>query len=178
MKNLLVTVALALLMCCSAFAKKTADVKVTFDKFKNKTHVSVSIDRANDGKITINGEDARVLVRRFEVVAALTCEGQTDKCTPTSMELLFVGATSDWSLKTSHIDFLIDGKPESIPADWDGQVLSGDDLREYIDSNPDNEFIVRLANAKRVDVKIGSFDFTLSEDTLAALRLLAGHITD
>lgn len=168
-----------LLVVGSAFAERSPKpAQVSFDKFKNVTRVSTdTLDRANAGKVTYDGgKDAHVIVRSVGLGASLACEGQVTKCTPKVIELLFIGNTADWSMKCDHINLLIDGKPETIKADWDGQVLSGDDLREYIDTNPTPELLVELANAKTVDVQIGLFDFTLSDTAIAVLKDLATHI--
>jgi len=111
------------------------------------------------------------------MIVGFTCEGQVDGCTPKAVELLFMGYTSDWEMKDGHgVNLLIDGKPETAgTADWDGQVLEADNLVEYNDTNISLELLKKLAAAKKVDVQIGLFEFSLTDANLAAIRDIAGH---
>ncbi len=181
MKRTIATIALALLMCCSAFARnKPAEVRhadVKFDKFKNITNITTDTVTANAGHVMLgNSMDAHNLIRQVDMIAAISCAGQVTHCVPIAVEFLLVGQTVNWCMRAKSISLLIDGQSESVPATWDGQVLSGSDLREYISANPTAELLVKLANAKTVDVQIGQFEFSLNDASRVALIDLLTHV--
>lgn len=153
-----------------------AQTKTSFDKFKNKTRFSTEETRTS--KVTYDGgKDASVLIHRMGMVVAFTCEGQVAACKPSEVELLFIGYTSDWTMgRNAEVNFLIDGKPESGGnADWDGQVLGADNLREYNDVTISPELLVKFAEARAVDVQIGLFEFSLTDANLDSIKDIATH---
>jgi PEGA domain len=153
-----------------------AQTKTSFDKFKNKTHFMTEETRTS--KVTYDGgKDASILIHHIGMVVAFSCDGQVDSCKPSAVELLFIGYTSDWTMKgNNEINFLIDGKAHSAgKADWDGQVLNADALVEYNDATINPELLAELVEAKRVDVQIGLFEFSLTDANLASIRDIATH---
>lgn len=167
--------AIALLVLLSS-AMSQAQTKVTFDKFKNTTHFMTEETQAS--KVTLSGgKDASMLIHHMGMVIGFLCAEQVKKCEPAGVALLFVGHTSSWRMHGSNeVSLLIDGKPASAgKASWNGQVLKGDDLREYNEATVSPELLDKLAGAKTVDVQIGVFEFSLTDANLAAIRDIASH---
>jgi hypothetical protein len=153
-----------------------AQTKTSFDKFKHKTRFMTEETQAS--KVTFDGgKDASILIHRMGVVVGFTCDGQVESCKPSQVELLFIGHTSDWEMKgNNEVNLLIDGRADSAgKADWDGQVLSADDLVEYNDVSISPELLAGLAEAKAVDIQIGLFEFSLSDANLVSIRDVATH---
>ena len=168
--------AIGLLFALLAPVVSVAQTKATFDKFKNTTRLMTA--ETGTSKVTYDGgKDASLLVQRMGVVVGFSCPGQVDDCKPSEVELLFIGYTSDWTMKGQHtLNLLIDGKPTSAgKVDWDGQVLEAEKLVEYNDITISPELLVKLAGAKTVDVQIGVFEFSLTDANLASIRDIATH---
>jgi len=154
----------------------TAQAKVVFDKFKNVTHIST--EQTQTGDVTYNGgKDASRMIRSMEMIVAFRCPGQAQRCKPSIIEVLFTAYTSDWTMNgNNQAIFLIDGKPSStIRSEWDGQVIEADSFVEFNDLNVGPALFRRLAGAKSIDVQIGSFEFSLTDANLAALRDIGKH---
>ncbi len=159
-----------------ASAISLAQTKTTFDKFKNTTHFQARETQAS--KVTYDGgKDASLLIHRMGMVIGFTCEGQVDNCKPAGVELLFVGYTSDWAMNGKHVvNLLVDGRPVTAgKSDWDGQVLGAENLVEYNDMTISLDLLTKLAGAKTVDVQIGLFEFSLTDDNLASIRDVASR---
>jgi hypothetical protein len=154
-----------------------AQTAKTFDKFKHKTTFSTKATKAGAVSLS-NGTDASILIHSMGVVVAFGCDGQAEGCDPQAIELLFIASTSDWRMNgQNEVNLLIDGKPDSAgKASWDGQVLDAEDLREYLDTNIGPKLLVKLANAKTVDVQIGVFQFSLTPSNIAAFKDIATHL--
>lgn len=168
-----ITAALAFLFMSSI---SPAQTKTSFDKFKNTTHFMTQETDAS--KVTYDGgKDASILIHSLGVVLGFTCVGHVDACKPSEVELLFIGHTSEWTMKgNAQVTLLIDGKPQTAgKADWDGQVLDADDLVEYNDLSISPKLLDDLAEAKAVDVQVGLFEFSLTEANLASIRDIATH---
>jgi len=158
------------------FTVSSAQTKKTFDKFKNITNFMTA--ESETSKVTFDGgKDASPLIRRMGMVIGFTCDGQVDSCAPNMVELLFIGYTSDWTMKGGNtVTLLIDGKPVTAgKAGWDGQVLDADDLVEYNDVTIGPELLKKMASAKAVDVQLGLFEFSLTDANLASIREIASH---
>jgi hypothetical protein len=141
------------LLVLLALLPSLAQTKTTFDRFKNVTHFMTTETAAS--KVTFDGgKDASFLIHRMGMVAGFSCEGQVEICKPARIDLLFVAHTSNWTMKGGKtINLLIDGKPDTAgKAGWDGQVLGADDLVEYNDTNIRPDLLIKLAEAKTVDV--------------------------
>lgn len=153
-----------------------AQTKVTFDKFKNLTHISTEETQA--GNVTFDdGKDASLLISRTGMVVAFRCPGRAQVCKPSIVELLFIGYTSDWVMNGNlRVILLIDGK--AVPAgraEWDGEVIEADSLMEDNDLNISLALLKRMAAAKSIDVQIGEFEFSLTGANLAAIKDIASH---
>lgn len=153
-----------------------AQTKTSFDKFKNVTRFMTQ--QTDASKVTYDGgKDASILIHRMGVVLGFTCEGHVDTCKPSDVELIFIGHTSDWTMKgNAEVNLIIDGKPQTAgKADWDGQVLEADDLVEYNDLTISPKLLDDLAEAKAADVQVGLFEFSLTEANLTSIRDIATH---
>jgi len=146
-----------------------SNLKIRYDKFKDVTYVST-----ND--LMIDGVDSVANKRppQLTMVLSYFCHGNTQNCSPRTMGLVFVGKTSFWEYKSTHdLVFILDGKRMSVPRpDWEGKVMSADDLREYMDCQISPESIRRLAAASDVEGELGFTAFKLNQDHLSALRTL------
>jgi hypothetical protein len=153
-----------------------AQTKTVFDKFKNLTHIST--EETQTGNVTYGGgKDASLMIPRMGMIVGFRCPGQAQHCKPSIIEVLFTAYTSDWTMNgNNHAIFLIDGKPLSAGhAEWDGQVIDVDSLMEFNDLNIGPVLFRRLAGAKSIDVQIGSFEFSLTDANLAAIKDIASH---
>jgi len=172
MKNILI-----LVISCVALAH--GQTMANFDKFKNITDVSTKETYAGTVRL-YNGKPASLLVTRMGMIVGFPCQGQVTGCTKSgnSIELLFVGYTSDWSFhRDCDVELLIDGRPASAgKADWDGTVRGSDDLVEYMDTHISPELLRAMSQAKAVEVQLGGFNFSLTGKNLAALRDVATHL--
>jgi hypothetical protein len=166
-----------LLFILLASVASQAQTKVQFDKFKNVTRFA-SEETASSSVTYDGGKDVSILVHSMSTVVAFHCEGQVDRCQPATIELLFIAHTSDWQMHgKNEVTLLIDGKPVIAgKADWDGQVLEAENLVEYNDTNISPGLLVKLAGAKKVDVQIGVFEFSLTDKNFVAIRDIATHL--
>ena len=141
------------------------DLKIRYDKFKDVTYVST-----NDLMIAGVDSVANKRPQQLTMVLSYFCHGNTQNCSPRTMELVFVGKTSFWEYKSTHdLVFILDGRRMFVPRpDWEGKVMSADDLREYMDCQISTEAIRRLAAAREVEGELGFTAFKLNQDHLSA----------
>ena len=150
-----------------------ADLDVRYDKFKDMTFIATK-------DLKILGLDTVSPKRRNQLTlnVSYSCRGNTQNCYPQAMEVLFSAKTSFWQYMNTHgLIFIIDGKRMAVPkATWDGKVMAADDLREFVDCQMSAESILRMAAAREVEGQLGFTNFTVSQENLAALRLLVKGI--
>lgn len=176
MKRAAIALLFLIASAISTAQTETDQTKIIFDKFKNLTHLTTLETTARN--VTYDGgKDASNLVRRMGMIVHFNCPGRAQSCKPAIVELLFVGYTSDWIMNgNNRAIFLIDGKAASGGhVDWDGHVIEADSLLEDNDLNISLPLLKRLAGAKSVDVQIGEFEFSLSDENLAAIKDIASH---
>lgn len=148
------------------------NVKSSYDKFKDLTNVETE-------KYSIGwAKNYRILVPEMEMVAVMQCPGKRAVCGPRNVGLIFIAHTSDWQMSrhTQGI-LLIDGQRAPLgAASYDGQVLSVDDLREYISFNIKPSLVKQLARAKKVELQLGNYEFDIPYDNLGVFEELGRHL--
>jgi hypothetical protein len=159
-----------------------AQTTTQFDKFKNQTFVKTKQTQAGNVAYTEGNGKPQVSIG---VAVGFICDGQVDGCKPTgrNIELMFLADSAGMRFdKLRDVILLIDGKAHSLgKASWDYVSRTdidadGDIVDESLDSSIDMNLLTALAKAKVVEVQIGIYQFTLSDDNLAAFRDIATHL--
>lgn len=176
---------LALLCTLGSAMAQQNEVSTNYDRFTDQTRISAPSKPIEITGLLAHGVDLSRLVHNMDISSNFTCPGKATACHPATVELVFTASTSRLEFPGSYGRLLIDGKAIDLGrGDWDGQIVSGDDLRERIAFNISPALLVRIGKAKHVDVQIGVFEFSLytnpvewySPDNIGVLRELAQHI--
>ena len=145
-------------------ARKADPVKVTYDKFEDRSRLQVEIRPAKVALPDGSSELARVpLNARFE------CPGQNTKCSPMQVLLSHNGGAGLAACDSMSVIFVADG--ERIQAGecrWLGGPL-------IVFQMPTAAFMA-VSKASRVEAKIGLYVWSFDGDGLDAIRALAAHI--
>lgn len=136
------------------------DIKRRDDKFTKKA--SLSLHAAVDGEIWLD---------LFSVGESV------DPVAPETVIFGFTSRTISWRfLKFHDLKLLIDGSLMDLGnAKHAGDVLSGG-VRESMDLHIDVSVLSKIANAKKIEVQLGTAEFALADEHLEAMRDFASRL--
>jgi hypothetical protein len=147
--------------------KHKARIEVKYDRFEDETHVKL--------------EPTRVLGGFYEDVkmgASFFYKGQKVSA-PDYFYILFVTNTKEWRfLRDSQRELtaLADGERLALGTlDRDSHVRESGRVSEIMVKEIPYETFLKIVNAKKVEMKLGSYEFELKEELLEALRDLASR---
>lgn len=162
MKNILTITFLTLLLLVPSYAQTTADknIEIKYDKFKDRTTVSL--------KLTITEK-----LPIEELLFALTnsFEGKKQTSMPSDISGFFLSVTKEKQYSISH-SWIVLADDERIKL-GDGMYQGeANDSRaaEVIIYSISSENLKKIANAKKVEMQLGSKEFTLTELQLASFK--------
>ena len=139
-----------------------------YDKFKNKTIVSLSLD--------LKPSKIRYSSNKLAFNSFFFYLGEKVK-TPSFVMIAFQSTTDDWEYLRSHeLTFLIDDKPLEIGTlKHKGSVGKGYVIEFLSKLIPLSHFLM-IVNSKKVDGKLFTTEFRFTEEQLEALRDYASRM--
>jgi hypothetical protein len=147
--------------------KHKAKIESKYDRFKDQTQVQLETKRVMGGFL----ED-------IKMGASFFYKGQ--KAMPEDIILVFRSSTQDWRfLRETDRELIALADGERLPLgtlDRDSQVLSGGRVIEVMATDVPYEAFMTIVNAKKVEMKLGRYQFELKEEHLEALRDLASRM--
>ena len=167
---LLIAAVFPLCWLLSARASDLGVIDVRYDKFDDITKVSTVESKISDAL----GRRQENQDLRFKV--AYECTGETTHCRPERVEFRFLSQSVGEYSGSDQLIFIVDGKRIRSGVRWKGEY-GRSVLVEYITATLNLEEFLTLANAKKVEAKLGGTTFTFSDDNFRALRGLAGEIS-
>ncbi len=144
-----------------------AKIESKYDRFEDETHVRLESKRVLGGFM----EDVKMGASFFYKGQKLS--------TPEYFIILFVSDTKGWRFLDEaqrELVALADGQRISIGTlDRDSKVRSGGWVSEIMVKEVPYETFLKIVNAKKVEMKLGRYEFELKEEHLEALRDLASR---
>lgn len=173
MKNvpgLAIVAGLALSALCHAQSSPSS-VHATYDKFEDRTEVSTSESGLDDaiGRKKIE-QDLHLQARYF-------CAGNTSRCRPMIVELLFVSHSNFEHIQSIDLVLLYNGgRVRASKPKWShGEDDTGHPIEHITFVILAGDFL-KLALAESVEGKLGDTTFTLSQESLSGMRALANEM--
>lgn len=146
-------------------------VERDYDRFQRLTTFSLETDLP-EAKACDDSRISSAALRTIHV-----CKGDVQSCQAIYIALTFRFITSEWTFQDARITLLVDGARVPLPsAKWDGAVLSAGSLRESIGPIVPATTFRKMANAKLIEVQIGSCEFAMNAGTVASFRAISKKI--
>jgi len=146
-------------------------VDATYDKFEDRTEVSTSesgVDDAIARKKTT--QDLHLRARYF-------CTGDTSRCRPNTVELLFVSHSKFEHIQSTALVLLYNGRRvRASKPHWSGGDDGAGHPVEHITFTIPAEDFLRLALAENVEGKLGETTFKLSNKNLSGIHALGNEM--
>ena len=172
MKGLFLLFTAIVSLCCllSARPSDLRIVDVRYDRFDDITTVS-TVESEISNALGLKQENRNL---RFQV--AYECTGETTHCRPGSIEFRFLSQSVGEYTGSDQLIFIVGGKRIRSDVRWRGEY-ERPVLVEHITATVSLEEFLLLADAEKVEARLGATTFTFSDENFRALRALAGEFS-
>ena len=146
-------------------------VEREYDRFQSSTTFSVNTElpEAKDC------DNSAIHTAELQVIHA--CSGDVQSCPAAAVGISFHFLTSRWTFQGDGITLLIDGTPVPLTsAKWKGRVISARSLSENFVPLVPIAIFRKMAQAKVIEVQIGSCEFAMNGSTLASFQAISKMI--
>jgi hypothetical protein len=143
---------------------------VHYDRFDDKTKVSTVPSKVG------NALGAKQEKQELHLQATYECTGDTSRCRPGNIELRFLSRSVGEYTGSNQLSFIADGKRIQRSVKWTGEYEQKV-LTEHVTATIKFEELLILANAEKVEGRLGGTTFTFSDDNFAAIRAVACEIS-
>ena len=182
-----IVLALAAILACVSLAQ-TQGLKTEYDKFEDVTTANTDNIRIKKLERNERKDGKLVLVHpempfwEVSMMAMYKFKGQVKPATPGPFVLGFVTKSDEWVFKgDADLYAIVDGERLKVARMSRGgevkRFLNTVDVQETLISYIPAATFLKIANAKKVEMRLGKFEFELTEDQLKALRGLAEYAT-
>jgi len=172
MKSPIILCLVAVLQLSNLFAAQSprSMVNVSYDKFEDLSEVSTNSSKVNNA---IGRKQKR---QNLRLQVLYVCTGDTSHCRPDEVQLMFASYSVADHTRSHHLILVADGKRIRAQSKWTAEYGGTRMPLEHITASIKVEDFLNLAGADKVEGKLGETTFTLSDDSLAAIRALAGEM--
>lgn len=171
MKQLLIVITFILLGCSGTGLITGAKVNQSYDKFEDaytvETTETMMINKFDTAVPTVTAQASR------------TCPGET-KCSEGEIVLLLnSNSSTGWKfLNNQDYTLIIDGERIDFgELHRLGEPIYGNSVMELMTTELDYDTFQKLANAEKVEGKLGGFEFEWSYDRRIVFRMLIEELT-
>jgi hypothetical protein len=174
MKNILIITLLIFLLSVSSIAQspKPGEPETKYDKFKDKTTVTVVIQLSKT--LIIGG----VLIEDLSLTLATSFNGRKPPSEPKDITSFFLSVNTRKRYSFSH-SWIILADEERVKlgdGEYEG-TASGAKVAELIFYSMSRENLKKVANAKKIEMQLGDTAFTLTESQVKNLKDFYKEIT-
>jgi hypothetical protein len=179
--------ALAAILACVSLAQAQS-LTTKYDRFEDVTTASTENIRIKvlernerrDGKLVLVHPDMPFW--EVNMMAMYKFKGEQKPATPGPFVLGFVTKSDEWVFKgDADLYAIVDGQRLKVARMSRGgevkRFLNTVDVQETLISYIPAETFLKIANAKKVEMRLGTFEFEVTEDQLKALHGLAEYAT-
>ena len=146
-------------------------VEREYDRFQSSTTFSVKTDLP---EAKACDESA---IRSAELWAVHVCKGNVQSCPAAYVAINFYFITSTWVFQDAGITLLVDGTRVPLTsAKWKGSLISARSLRESFGPVVPVAIFRKMAQAKVIEVQIGSCEFAMNGSNLASFQAISKKI--
>lgn len=177
---------LATVLACLSLAQAQS-LKTSYDKFEDVTTVTTDLLHVKMLERYEKRGKELVMVRpevpfwEFTMMAMYKFKGEEKPAQPNPFVLGFVTKSSDWAFGgDADLYAIVDGerlKVARMPHGGEVVKLSSVSVQETLVTYLSVETFLKIANAKKVEMRLGTYEFELTEDQLKALHTLAEYAT-
>jgi len=150
-----------------------SQVNRKYDRFQDETTISVKKD------LPEAEETDTVVIHSAKLIIEHTCKGDVAQCPPgTDFGITFFFINIRMSkFQNARITFRVDGA--RVPATkvlHDSSVLNAYQIMETVSAITPSATLRKIATVKAVEVQIGTTEFALSDESMAAFRAISQTI--
>jgi hypothetical protein len=179
--------ALAAILVCASLIQAQS-LKTKYDKFEDVTTANTDTIRIKtleqyerrDGKLVLVHPD--VPFWEVNMMGMYKFKGEQKPATPGPFVLGFVTKSDEWVFGgDADLYAIVDGERLKV-----ARLSRGGEVQRFVNSVNVQETLItylpaetflKIANAKKVEMRLGKFEFELTEDQLKALHRLAEYAT-
>lgn len=156
---------------CRLLPAQSFDVplEVRYDRFDNVTTISTVPSKVS------NALARKQEARELHLQVTYECKGDTKSCRPDNIELRFLSRSAGEYTGSDQLTFLADGQRIHSSVRWRGEYEQKI-LTEHVIATVNLEEFMTLANADKVEGRLGGTTFAFSDDNVTAIRALADKI--
>jgi hypothetical protein len=150
-----------------------SQVNRKYDRFQDETTISVEKD------LPEAEETDTVVIHSAKLIIEHTCKGDVAQCPPgTDFGITFFFINIRMSkFQNARITFLVDGaRVPAMKVVHDSSVLNAYQIMETVSAITPSATLRQIAAAKAVEVQIGTTEFALSDESMAAFRAISQTI--